>query len=77
MVLLWNIGSAYFCSPEEADDYQSVHLLLTGIRALFAPLIGVFFYAKLGFTGNFAIAIGLISVAMFFSWHSKRKDRIR
>ncbi|MFO7615561.1 MAG: MFS transporter, partial [Bacteroidales bacterium] len=25
MVLLWNIGSAYFCSPEEADDYQSVH----------------------------------------------------
>ena len=44
MVLLWNIGSAYFCKPGEADDYQSVHLSLTGVRALFAPLLGIFFY---------------------------------
>jgi len=77
MVLLWNIGSAYFCSPEEADDYQSVHLFLTGIRAVFAPLIGIFFYEKLGFTGNFLIAILLLVIAIVFSWRSKRKDRIR
>jgi len=77
MVLLWNIGSAYFCSPEEADDYQSVHLFLTGIRAIVAPLLGIFFYVKLGFTGNFLLAIGLLLLAIAFSLYSKRKEKIR
>ncbi len=57
MALLWFIGSAYFCKPEEAGDYQSVHLSLTAVRATFAPLLGVFFYGIIGFTGTFIIAI--------------------
>lgn len=74
MVLLWNIGSAYFCSAEEADDYQSVHLFLTGVRAVFAPILGVFFYERLGFTGNFLIAMGMILLAVAFLVYSKRKS---
>jgi MFS family permease len=77
MVLLWNIGSAYFCSPEEADDYQSVHLFLTGIRAIFAPILGVFFFKMLGFTGNFLLAIALLAMAMGFSMYSRRKEKIK
>jgi hypothetical protein len=65
MVLLWNIGSAYFCLPEEADDYQSVHLFLTGVRSIFAPILGVFFYEIIGFTGAFGIAILSLMVAIF------------
>ena len=69
MALLWYIGSAYFCSREEAADYQSVHLSLTGVRAIYAPLLGVFFYELIGFTGTFAIAIlvliGAIAVMLF------------
>jgi len=57
MVLLWNIGSAYFCKPEEADDYQSNHLFLTGVRSILAPILGVFFYETLGFTWTFSIGI--------------------
>lgn len=57
MALLWFIGSAYFCKPEEAGDYQSVHLSLTASRALFAPLFGVFFYELVGFAGTFMLAI--------------------
>ena len=74
MILLWNIGSAYFCKPEEADDYQSVHLSLTGVRALFAPLLGVFFYELIGFTGTFLVAILALVIAIWLMrWSYKRE----
>ncbi len=64
MALLWYIGSAYFCSKEEAADYQSIHLSLTGVRAIFAPLLGVFFYGLIDFTGTFTIAILALTAAI-------------
>jgi hypothetical protein len=64
MVLLWNIGSAYFCRPEEADDYQSNHLFLTGVRAIFAPILGVWLFELLGFTGTFSMAIALLAISI-------------
>lgn len=73
MVLLWNIGSAYFCSPEEAGTYQSIHLFLTGFRALFAPLAGVWFYEHLGFKATFLIAISFLAVAITINLISYRK----
>lgn len=57
MALLWSIGSAYFCAPAEAGTYQSIHLGLTALRSLFAPLLGVLFYELWGFTIAFAIAM--------------------
>jgi predicted MFS family arabinose efflux permease len=75
MPLLWNIGSAYFCKPEEAGTYQSLHLSLTGLRAVMAPILGVFFYEKLGFTVTFIISIlfsmGAVAL-MVWSW---KKDK--
>jgi hypothetical protein len=75
MVLLWNIGSAYFCRPEEADDYQSNHLFLTGVRSILAPIIGVFFYETIGFTWTFAIGIlfSVLSAAIMFSSYKNYK----
>lgn len=74
MPLLWNIGSAYFCRSEEAGLYQEVHLSLTGLRALFAPLLGVFFYEWMGFTATFLISIFLLLVAMgFMVWSYKHE----
>ena len=57
MGIVWSIGSAYFCKPEEAGDYQSVHLTMVGFRALFAPLFGVWIYELFGFTVIFSLAI--------------------
>lgn len=74
MVLLWNIGSAYFCKPEEADDYQSVHLFLTGARSIGAPILGVFIYQWIGFTGTFLVAIGLLVISIFIMERSFRND---
>jgi len=76
MALLWFIGSAYFCKPEEADDYQSVHLSLTGVRSLFAPLLGVYFYELLGFTGTFLITMATLVIAMWLMRWSYRRDKL-
>lgn len=76
MVLLWNIGSAYFCKPDESGTYQSLHLSLTGARAVFAPLIGVFFYEIFGFTVTFAIAIvSLLCAIILMIWSYKRESK--
>lgn len=78
MTLLWNIGSAYYCAPEEAGSYQSVHLSLTGVRAMFAPLLGVFFYEMIGFTGTFLIAIAALLTAIgLMIWSYKKDKRLR
>ena len=77
MALLWFIGSAYFCKPEEAGDYQSVHLSLTAARAMIAPLFGVFFYELVGFTGTFLLAFFslLFGIALMY-WSYNRDKKI-
>ena len=74
MVLLWNIGSAYFCEPNEAGTYQSLHLSLTGLRAVAAPLLGVLFYETLGFRATFAISIIILLLAMWLMYWSKKSE---
>jgi predicted MFS family arabinose efflux permease len=77
MVLLWNIGSSYFCEPSEAGTYQSLHLSLTGLRAIVAPLLGVFFYEMFGFTPTFilgsTVAFGAVVLMI---WSYKRDQRL-
>ncbi len=75
MSLLWSIGSAYFCRQEEASDYQSVHLTLTAIRAIFAPILGIVFYKTLGFTWTFMISIVSLALAMLLMRWSYRRYR--
>lgn len=74
MVLLWNIGSAYFCEPNESGTYQSLHLSLTGVRAVFAPLLGVAFYEMYGFTTTFLIAIISLLIAVVLMIWSYKKE---
>ena len=76
IALLWYVGSAYFSRAEEAGDYQAVHSSLTGIRALFAPLLGVLFYETIGFTGTFIMAIAVLWAAVWVNMHSLRKSRL-
>ena len=69
-----NIGSAYFCKPEEAGTYQSIHLSLTGARALAAPLFGVVFYEMFGFTLTFSLSIASLLVAIGLMLWSYRNE---
>ena len=78
MALLWFIGSAYFAKDEDAGNYQSVHLTLTGFRGMFAPLIGVVFYELFGFSWTFGIAIfslGIAVLLMFVSMKTRKLDK--
>ncbi|MBU1721002.1 MAG: MFS transporter, partial [Bacteroidetes bacterium] len=75
MSLLWSIGSAYFCEKEEAGLYQGVHLSLTGVRAIFAPLMGVVFYELWGFTTAFLIAAGFLLCGIAIMVWSYKRDR--
>ncbi len=75
MSLLWFIGSAYFSNDDNAANYQSVHISLTGIRGLFAPLMGVMFYDKFGFTVTFGIGIVSLVIAMILMlWSMKARS---
>lgn len=77
MVLLWNIGSAYFCKPEEAGTYQSMHLSLTGVRAIFSPLVGVLFYEMFGFMITFGLAVlSLVCAILLMIWSYKRDAKV-
>lgn len=76
MVLLWNIGSAYFCRPEESGTYQALHLSLTGVRAIFSFIAGVFFYNLFGFTATFALAIiSLLCAVILMLWSYRREQK--
>lgn len=78
MALMWNIGSAYFARNADVGDYQAIHLTLTGVRALFAPLIGVFVYEIVGYFYTFLLGVIalLIGIAiMYYSMWRRKKVR--
>jgi ABC-type polysaccharide/polyol phosphate export permease len=73
MPILWGIGSSYFCKPDQAADYQSVHLFLTGVRALFAPIIGIQLYQWYGFSFTYAVGVILLFFAILLMIYSERR----
>ncbi len=73
MPLLWGIGSSYFCEPHEAADYQSVHLFLTGARALFAPIIGIQLYELFGFSITYAVGVIFLTLAILLMIYSQKR----
>ncbi len=77
MALLFYIGSAYFCKNDEVSSYQSIHLSLTGLRGMLSPLIGVFFYELVGFSGVFGISIASLAIAVLVMFNSMKKHKLK
>ena len=77
MALSWSIGSAYFCAAEEAGNYQSVHLSLTAMRSIFAPVLGVLFYELWGYVAAFSIAIVMLLIGSFIMWVSEKRNPLK
>ncbi len=62
----WFIGHLHFAHPEKAEIYMGIHVALTGIRGLIAPIGGVLLWQWIGWpVWLIAIAFALISLAMF------------
>lgn len=43
-MLAWQLGHHDFAPPERSSEYMAVHVTLTGVRGVFAPLAGVGLY---------------------------------
>jgi MFS family permease len=61
LFVVWTIGSLHFAGPTEAAPYQSIHVSLTGVRGLLAPVLGLAVYRLGGIR-----AVLLVSSAMSF-----------
>ena len=61
-VLAWNLGHQHFAPPEEDSQYMSVHVVLTGVRGIIAPYLGVALYEALRPSGQEAWVFGVAAL---------------
>ena len=73
MLLLWNIGSSYFCRGEDVSTYQSVHITLTGARGAIAPLVGIGVFKSIGYMNTFFLSSFLIIFSIIILYRSMKK----
>lgn len=66
--LAWHIGHLHFAAPERAEVYMGIHVTLTGIRGLAAPLVGVWLWNTAGWgVWVVSLALALVALAIFAS----------
>ena len=58
----WLTGSLYFARPEQISLYNAVHVGLTGVRGLLAPLLGAYLLSSNGL--NLGVGLFWISSAL-------------
>ncbi len=63
----WNMSSIYFAGKEDASMYQSVHVTMTGIRGLIAPILGYTLLKVFNITAVFIVAAGFLAWAAIIS----------
>jgi MFS family permease len=74
--IAWNMGSIFFAGKEDASMYQSVHVTMTGIRGILAPMLGLLLLKTLGIISVFAVAVGFLMLASYLSWRDYRRLHI-
>jgi MFS family permease len=65
--ITWNMGSIFFAGDADASIYQSVHVTMTGIRGLIAPVLGFVLLKVFSLTMVFVVAAGFFLWASLFS----------
>lgn len=64
----WNMSSIYFAGEDDASMYQSVHVTMTGIRGLIAPVLGYALLKIFNITAVFLVAAGFLGWAAIISY---------
>jgi hypothetical protein len=72
--LAWNLGHLHFAHPRDAEIYMGIHVSLTGMRGLIAPLLGVWLWGNIGL-GMWAVAVGFASVSLTLFSAMARHER--
>ncbi|MDP2173399.1 MAG: MFS transporter [Candidatus Cloacimonadaceae bacterium] len=73
----WNMSSIFFAGKEDASMYQSVHVTMTGIRGLIAPVLGFTLLKVFNLTTVFVVAAGFLGWASLISYRDFRKLAIQ
>ena len=64
--LAWNLGHLHFAKSDEAEVYMGIHVFLTGVRGVVAPLMGMWLFATIGWSvWLVALASCLTSLVLF------------
>jgi MFS family permease len=69
----WNMSSLYFAPEGQTATYQGLHISLTAIRGLFAPVIGNLILTFSGYTDAFLVSAGCFLTAGLL--HLRRHGR--
>ena len=75
--LAWRLGHMTFAPPEKDGLYMSAHLMLTGIRGMLAPFVGIMLL-KYSWAGPNGTGLVLLSAAGLllsaFAFHRMKRD---
>ncbi|MFO7660618.1 MAG: MFS transporter [Candidatus Cloacimonadaceae bacterium] len=74
--IAWNMSSIFFAGSEDASMYQSVHVTLTGIRGVIAPLLGLLLLKTTGLISVFAVSSLFLMTASYLSWRDFKRLQI-
>ncbi|MDP8233151.1 MAG: MFS transporter [Candidatus Zophobacter franzmannii] len=66
--MAWNMSSIHFAGNDDSSMYQSVHVTITALRGVLAPLLSLFLINTFGVMTVFAVAIGFLALASIFSY---------
>lgn len=79
----WNLGHNDFSDNDRALDYMAVHVTLTGVRGLLAPLLGISFYqllvqVDLGYLALLLpVSLVAIGTLMFVVYHRQNLHQLK
>lgn len=68
----WNMSSIHFAGNEDASMYQSLHVTITGIRGLLAPILGIVAKNVVGIYGAFFMSFCFFAIATIYSYKDYR-----
>jgi len=72
--LAWNIGHLHFARPDEAEVYMGIHVSLTGIRGLFAPLVGIWLWNAIGWMAWLVALVLCLGGLVIFWWMARSEE---
>ena len=70
IVISWNMSSICFAGEDDVSMYQSVHVTLTGLRALIVPFIGYLILRYFGIKIVFIVSLSMFWLAAALSYQN-------
>lgn len=61
--IAWQLWTTKFAPPDRVPDYMAVHTMFTGVRGIFAPMVGFYLALHLPITTVAFIGVGLIAIS--------------